>query len=294
MDMRLLVVGANGLLGSNVTDVALDRPDHVVTTYHSSDPGFDRPSYQLDITSSEEVRSVISDVQPDAVINCAAMTDVDGCETAPERAHAVNAEGAGHVAQAAERTNADLIHTSTDYVFDGSTESPYSEDVDPNPCQEYGRSKLEGERLVRETHSEPTIVRLSFVYGRSFPDETLSGFPAWVRSQAIDGAEIPLFTDQHVSPSYARTTARTMLDLLESGHSGTFNVASRSCVTPFEFGSIILDEGGFDDAKIRKGSMNNVDRDARRPRHTCLDVTRIEETLGRPEPALREDVKDLF
>ena len=123
MNMRLLVVGANGLLGSNVASVALDRTDHVVTTYHTSDPGFDCPSYQLDITASADVGSIISDVRPDAVVNCAAMTDVDGCETAPERAHAVNADGAGNVAHTADQVGADLIHTSTDYVFDGSTQS---------------------------------------------------------------------------------------------------------------------------------------------------------------------------
>ena len=294
MNMRLLVVGANGLLGSNVTDVALDGTDHVVATHHSSNPGFDCSSYQLDITDGGDVDAIVSDVCPDAIINCAAMTDVDGCETDPERAHAVNAEGAANVARAAEQASADLIHTSTDYVFDGTRETAYSEEADPNPCQEYGRTKLEGEQLVHEAHSDPTILRLSFVYGRSFPDGTLSGFPAWVCDQATDGAEIPLFADQRISPSYARTTARTMLDLLGGDHSGTFNLASSSCVTPFEFGSTILRKAGFDDAKIRKGSMNDIDRDAERPRYTCLDVTRIEEALNRPQPTLREDVEDLF
>ena len=292
--MRLLVVGANGLLGSNIASVTLDRTDHVVTTYHTSDPGFDCPSYQLDITASMDVDSVISDIQPDAVVNCAAMTDVDECEIDPDRAYAVNANGASHVAHAAEQVDADLIHTSTDYVFDGSTRTPYSEEADPNPRQEYGRSKVEGERSVREVHSDPSIIRLSFVYGRSFPDGTLSGFPAWVYDQAVDGTAIPLFTDQYVSPSYAGTTAETILDLLDSDHSGTFNVASDSCVTPFEFGKAVLREAGFDDSRVRKGSMDDVERDAERPRHTCLDVTRIEKALGRPQPTLRENVEELF
>lgn len=292
--MRLLVVGATGLLGSNVTDIALGEIEQVVTTHYSSEPGFDCPSHHLDITSTMSVDMVVSDVDPDAIINCAAMTDVDGCETNPERANAVNAEGAENVAQAAEQDDADLIHTSTDYVFDGDRDSPYPEDADPNPCQEYGRSKLEGERLVHKVHSDPTILRLSFVYGRSFPDGTLSGFPAWVCNQAADGVEIPLFTDQCISPSYARTTAKTILDLLDSDHSGTFNVASNSCVTPFEFGSIILREAEFDETSVQTGSLDDMERNAKRPRYTCLDVTRIEETLDCPQPMLQEDVEDLF
>lgn len=292
--MRLLVVGATGLLGSNVTDMALGEIEQVVATHYSSEPGFDCPSHHLDITSVMNVDMIVSDVDPDVIVNCAAMTDVDGCETNPERANAVNAEGAENVARAAEQADADLIHTSTDYVFDGDRDSPYPEDADTNPCQEYGRSKLEGERLVHKVHSHPIILRLSFVYGCSFPDGALSGFPAWVCNQAADGVEIPLFTDQRISPSYARTTARTILDLLESDHSGTFNVASNSCVTPFEFGKNILREAGFDDSRVRKGSMDDVKRDAERPRHTCLDVTRIEEVLGRPQPTLWENVEELF
>jgi dTDP-4-dehydrorhamnose reductase len=292
--MRVLVVGAGGLLGGNVTSVALDRNETVVTAYHSEDPGFDCPSHQIDVTSSTGVYDLVEEIDPDAIVNCAAMTDVDGCETDPEQAYAVNADGAEHVARAANRADATLVHTSTDYVFSGEETAPYSETAEPDPKQVYGKSKLAGECRVRETHPDPLIARLSFVYGRSLPDGSVSGFPAWVLEKARKGDEIPLFTDQRVSPSYAKATAKTLLDLLEADQEGTFNVASRSCVTPYEFGEQIVKEVGFADATLTESSMKDIDRDAERPQYTCLDTTAVEEALDRPQSTLEEDLAELF
>ena len=292
--MRVLVVGAGGLLGGNVTSVALDRNESVITAYHSADPGFDCPSHQIDITSSTAVNELVNEVDPDAIVNCAAMTDVDGCETDPEQAHAVNADGAEHVARAADSVDATLVHTSTDYVFSGEETAPYSETAEPDPKQEYGESKLAGERRVQDAHSDPLIARLSFVYGRLPPDGSISGFPAWMLEKARKGDEIPLFTDQRVSPSYAKATAKTLLNLLETDQQGTFNVASRSCVTPYEFGELVVEEAGFTDATLTESSMKEVDRDAERPQYTCLDTTAVEEVLGRPQSTLEENIADLL
>jgi dTDP-4-dehydrorhamnose reductase len=292
--MRVLVVGSNGLLGGNVTSVTLHRSETVAAAYHSEDPGFDCPSHQVDITSSTEVNNLVDELEPDAIVNCAAITDVDGCETGPERAFAVNADGAKHVARAANRVDAAFIHTSTDYVFDGQETSPYSEDAEPAPKQVYGESKLAGERRVQESHQDPLIARLSFVYGRSLPDGSISGFPAWVLEKARKGDEIPMFTDQRVTPSYAKATAKTLLDLLEADQKGTFNVASRSCVTPYGFGEMIAEEAGFADATLTKSSMNDIDRDAERPQNTCLDTATVEGALDRPQSTAAEDLADLL
>ncbi|EMA16393.1 dTDP-4-dehydrorhamnose reductase [Haloarcula marismortui] len=292
--MQILVVGASGLLGGNVTSVALDRNETVVTAYHSEDPGFDCPSHQIDITSSAAVDDLVIEVDPDAIVNCAAMTDVDGCETDREQAYAVNADGAEHVAWAADSVDAALVHTSTDYVFSGEETDRYPETAEPAPKQVYGESKLAGERHVRETHPDPLITRLSFVYGRSLPDGSISGFPAWVLEKARKGDEIPLFTDQRVSPSYAKPTVKTLLDLLEADQKGTFNIASRSCVTPYEFGELVVKQAEFEDATLTESSMNDIDRDAERPQYTCLDTTAIEAALDRPQSTLAEDLADLL
>ncbi|GAA0668843.1 SDR family oxidoreductase [Natronoarchaeum mannanilyticum] len=292
--MDVLVVGASGLLGGNVVTVAQERGWSVAGTYHSDPPAFDCPLYELDVRSSAECENVLEETSPDAVINCAAATDVDDCENNPGLATNVNAEGAGTVAELAAETDTALLHTSTDYVFDGTRSSPYPETASTNPIQVYGTSKLEGERAVQQAHDTAIVARLSFVYGRTQPEGELSGFPAWVRETAKGGETVPLFTDQRITPSQAGTTARTLLDLLDHDAKGTFNVASRSCVTPYEFGEALLEEFGELTDLLEESSVEDIDRDADRPKYTCLDTSKVESALGRPQPTLDEDFAALF
>lgn len=288
--MHLLVIGANGLLGSNVVHHGVDRGVAVSGTYRSSDPGFDVPCSRLDVTDADAVTETIESQDPDWVVNCAAMTDVDACEDAPERAHAVNARAPGEIAAHCVETDRDYLHVSTDYVFDGESTAPYTETAPVNPLQEYGRSKLAGERAVREAMADAVVVRLSFVYGVHRGSGVLTGFPAWVRDRLAAGEETPLFIDQHVTPSRAGQTAETLLELVETAAQGTFNVASRSCVTPYEFGEAIREEMAADESLLVAGNRSDVDRAAKRPAHTCLDVTKLEERLGREQPTLAADL----
>lgn len=288
--MDLLVIGANGLLGSNVVQVGLDQGWTVSGTYHSTEPDFDIPLSQLDITETGSVHRILEARDPDWVVNCAAMTDVDGCEETPNAARTVNAQAPGGIAAHCHKHDRGFLHVSTDYVFDGDASRAYSEDAPTNPIQVYGQSKLDGEKAVRAVMSDALITRLSFVYGVHKGTDELTGFPAWVRYQLRTGTEIPLFTDQHVTPSRAGETAETLLELIAAGSSGTFNVACRSCVSPYDFGSAISDEMDVDDGLLSKGTQSDIDRPAPRPKNTCLDVTKLEERLGRAQPTLDSDL----
>ncbi|MFD1562796.1 dTDP-4-dehydrorhamnose reductase [Haloarchaeobius amylolyticus] len=292
--MRVLITGSGGLLGGNVVSTAIERGWEVVGTYHSAAPEFDCPLYQLDVRSRSDCKAVFENVRPDAVINCAAVTDVDGCETNPEQANAVNVEGARTLAQLAHDWDIQFLHTSTDYVFDGNRESPYPEEAPTNPLQTYGESKLAGEKAVRDVYRSAVIARLSFVYGRTQPAGELSGFPAWVRETAATGESVPLFTDQYITPSQAETTAQTLLELLNIGAQGTYNVACRSYVTPYEFGETLLEELGRSADLLEPSSLEAINREASRPAYTCLDTAKVESLLGRPQPTLTEDITALF
>lgn len=288
--MHLLVVGANGLLGSNVVQTALDHGWTVSGTYYSTSPDFDIPLTQLDITDMDTASEIIESHDPDWVVNCAAMTDVDGCEEAPERAHAINARAPGKIASYCDESCRNFLHVSTDYVFDGESSKPYSENATVNPIQAYGKSKFYGEMAVREAMSAALIIRLSFVYGVHRGTGELTGFPAWVRDQLAAGDETPLFTDQYVTPSRAGQTAETVCELLDAEAQGTFNVACQSCMSPYEFGEAICDEMDGDETLLVEGKQSDVDRPAMRPSHTCLDVTTVEETLGRDQLTLAADL----
>ena len=289
--MRLLVVGANGLLGSNVVRAGQQRGWDVSGTYHSARPAFDIPLTQFDLRESDTLDNILSEHDPDVVINCAAMTDVDGCETTPEQAYVLNGDAPGDLASHCDANDIEFVHVSTDYVFDGAGHEPYSESADPDPVQVYGESKLAGEQAVRDEVAEAVIARLSFVWGIHRSRDALTGSPAWVRDQLQSSEEIPLFTDQRVTPTRAGQAAETLLDLIEQDAAGLFHVACSSCMTPYEFGEVIADHVGSSEELLSKGSTADIERDATRPKHSCLDVAKVESTLRRPQPTLREDVE---
>ena len=288
--MNVLVLGAGGLLGSNVVVAARDRGHAVAGTYHSTRPAFDVPLARLDVRDRNAFRSLLDEHDPEAVVNCAAMTDVDACEANPEEAFAVNGRAPGRLAAICSDREMAFVHVSTDYVFDGTADDPYDESSTPNPVQVYGESKLEGEHAVRDAYEEALLVRLSFVWGQHRSTDDLTGFPAWLRERLAAGESTPLFTDQHVTPSRAGAAATTILDLLETDRSGTFHVASRSCVTPHEFGTALCARLGADETLLETGRQADVDRPASRPRYTCLDVGKAETTLGRSQPTLEADL----
>lgn len=289
--MRLLVTGANGLLGSNVVAHALSAGHRVTAAYHRTAPEFDIDCVQLDITDAERVRTIFTERTPDVVVNCAAFTDVDGCERNLEEARAVNADAPGTLASVAADHDAALVHISTDYVFDGTARNPYPEDAEPNPLQVYGKTKFAGERNVRDEHPSPLVARLSFVYGRHGATDALEGFPSWVCDRLRASEEIPLFTDQHVTPTRAGQAAETLLALLSDNSTGFIHLACRSCVTPHEMGRIIADRIGAPHELLASGSLADLDRPAERPVYSCLDVSNVESRLRRDQPTLTQDLR---
>lgn len=292
--MEFIILGAGGLLGSNLADKANERGHDVTATFHSVSPAFDAQLVKLDITNVDRFSKLLDEVDPDVVVNCAAMTDVDLCENEPDRAHEVNGNAPGRLAMEANRRNIAFAQVSTDYVFNGMRDGFYSEHDECNPVQVYGQSKLKGERRVNDSHDSPLIVRLSFLYGQRGDTGTISGFPAWLRSKLKSEGGADLFSDQYITPSRAGQVAETILDLVSLGEYGYYHVASRSCVTPYEFGQLLVGSLGKEKIVLKPASLNDVNRPAKRPSRTCLDVQNVEMTLGRPQPTLRKDLDSLL
>jgi dTDP-4-dehydrorhamnose reductase len=187
----------------------------------SGDTVFAFEHRELDIANTEDVLQAVRKTKPDAVINCAAWTDVDGCEDDVERAFAVNARGPENLAVASREASAAFVTISTDYVFDGTKEGFYTQADQPNPQSVYGRAKLEGEQRSQETNNASVIVRTGFIFGRGGKN-----FLSTVIDRARRNEHIKAITDSYGTPTYSRDLARRLRELAQLGHPGIFHVVN--------------------------------------------------------------------
>lgn len=281
---RILVTGGSGLLGQYLAAEALARGYDVAGTYATQPFHRDEVvAVYMDLGHPDSVESAFAATKADLIVHAAAMTDVDACERDPARARAVNVEGTRNVAQAARDRGADLCVVSTDYVFDGSA-APYAEDAEPKPMGIYGRTKYEGEMAAKAVHPEATILRVSALFGWNRISGKLNSV-TWILDRLRKGHPVPLFTDQWVSPTFAETAATAAIAL--RGRPGTYHVACGECVNRVELGRRIADVFDLDESNIQEVSMEDAHLAAPRPRHVCLLVKRVEQTLNAVMPGVR-------
>jgi dTDP-4-dehydrorhamnose reductase len=253
--MKVLVTGAVGQLGVDVVAHCAAMGDEVVATDRS----------QLDITDRSAVRAVIGRHRPDAVINAAAYTAVDACETDVERAHAVNAVAVGWIAGACEDVGAHLVHVSTDYVFDGTLERPYREDDATNPLSVYGQSKFAGEEAAGPGAA---IARTSWVCG-----EHGNNMVKLVLRLAGGTSEMAFVDDQRGCPTFTSDLAPALRRLAVDRRVGVHHLTNQGAVSWYEFVREILDASGHDPDRVRPISTAELvpPRPAPRPANGVLD-----------------------
>jgi dTDP-4-dehydrorhamnose reductase len=263
---RILVTGAAGMLGSDLTPV-LAAAGHEV---------FARPRSDLDITREDAVGRAFREVAPHIVVNCAAFTRVDDCES-DSRAEEVNARGVGLLAQHCLRQAAELVHISTDFVFDGAKRAPYSEEDAPNPLCAYGRGKRRGEQ---EALRVPLglVVRSSWLFGSAGWN-----FIEAILKQAEGGKRsLTVVNDQIGRPTATPDLAEAILALIEAGAVGVYHFANRGETTWFDFAREILTLSEHSDIGVKPTDSASLGRPARRPPYSVLDTSRYERVTGRP------------
>lgn len=253
--MRVLVTGAAGQLGYEVVEHCAAAGDDVI--------GLARA--QADITSAGAVREALRVARPDVVVNCAAFTAVDRCETEIDTAMAVNGTAVGHLADAADDVGAHLVHVSTDYVFDGRKGAPYHEGDAPNPESVYGRSKLAGERAMA---GRGTIVRTSWLSGAHGPNIVKT-----VLGRASAQAPMAFVDDQWGKPTFTADLAPALRRLASARPGGVFHVTNDRSVSWYGFVREILIEADFDPDLVRPISTAELDppRPAPRPTNSVLE-----------------------
>jgi dTDP-4-dehydrorhamnose reductase len=257
--MRILVTGAAGMLGLDVCAAATDA-------------GYDvrgLPRAELDITDAACVDAVVSRLRPDAVINCAAWTDVDGAESAYDAALEVNGAGAGFVARAAAACGARVVHVSSDYVFSGDKRSPYVESDQTGPLSAYGRSKLAGEQAVAGAAPDShTIVRSSWLFGTGG-----KCFPKTILRLAAERDSISVVDDQLGCPTFTRHLAGALVALCSDFVPGIVHVAGGDECTWFQFAEAIVSSARVE-CEVLPGRTGDLERPAPRPAYSVLRTER--------------------
>jgi dTDP-4-dehydrorhamnose reductase len=290
---RLLVIGASGLLGSKIFVQAGSRYD-VKGTFNPEVDG--KPSWRLeplDIGSKEEVERIFEKAGPEVVILTAAMTNVDACERQPLVANRVNATGPELVARSCKKAGAKLLHVSTDYVFDGSKNRKYTEEDVPRPISVYGQSKLAGERAVLKTLPGSTVARPAVLYGWNQLEDK-DNFVTWVLKKLKKNEKVPMFQDQRVSPTYADDLAATLLALAEKDVAGIWHVSGPDCLDRPSCGRTIAEVFALDPGLVISVPSSSVSLPAKRPKNSCLDVSKTEKLLSKRMTTFSEGLRSML
>jgi dTDP-4-dehydrorhamnose reductase len=256
----IVVVGANGMLGKDLMSLLGGRAR-----------GIDIED--IDITSFESVERVLTALKPSVVINCAAYTDVDGCETDTEKAMQVNGEGVAYLAMTTRLLDAKLVHISTDYVFDGGKGTPYIEDDAPHPLGVYGESKLAGE-MNAAFNQNNLIVRTQWLYGlhgKNFVETMLK--------LAAEKDELSVVNDQTGSPTWTIDLAKAIIALVDKDCRGIYHAANSGFCTWNDFSRAIFEESGIH-IKVNGMTTDQLNRPARRPLYSTLDCGKLKADTG--------------
>jgi dTDP-4-dehydrorhamnose reductase len=246
----------------------------------------------LDITSLEDVRHLFEDFTPSVVINCAAETQVDHCETNRDACWSVNAEAVEHLARQCHQSGAHLIQVSTDFVFNGE-DGPYREGARPDPVNFYGKSKQAGENAARGAGLDKwSVARTVLVYGTG---EKLahSNFALWVIDRLTSGEPIRVVTDQWRTPTYAPDLAAGIERIARYGKSGIFHLSGRELMSVYEFATTVADVFDLDDALIQPTDGSEFRQPAERPPRTGFIILKAETELGYKPRAMTQALRHL-
>ncbi len=283
--MTLAVAGSNGMLGREVVEAASAAGCTVVPLGGRA---------ECDITDRHEVYSRLQSVQPDVLVNAAAMTDVDGAEEQYEVAEQLNGHGPGVLAEICRKINCTLIHFSTDYVFDGAGTKPYRTNDPVDPVNAYGRSKLAGERAIAATGGRYAVVRTSWLVAPHG-----SNFLRTILRLAAERESIQVVNDQVGRPTVCRDLAQMSVRLsqriaVDSQWSGRIlHAANDGHCSWYELAECIVDTAGLD-CVVKPCGSDAFPRPARRPAYSVLDITELADLIGSPQhwrPAVEQTVR---
>ncbi len=276
--MKILITGAGGMVGRALVAHAAACGDEVFAHERES----------LDITNADAVRETFERERPESVVNCAAWTDVDGCELNPERAVLVNAEAVEILARHSRLAGASFVTISTDYVFDGGKEGFYTQRDDPEPQSAYGIAKLQGERRAQRASARTVVVRTGWIFGVGGKN-----FLATAVERARRGEHLKAISDAYGTPTYAPHLAARLRDLAARDLPGTYHIVNGGEGASFlEFAREAVRAAAVEEVEIESVRMDSLRRPAPRPRNSRLRCLLSEAIRLAPLPHWRQALRE--
>ena len=277
--MKILVTGCNGQLGNEMQLLEKENPQH---TYFNTDVA------ELDITNQEAIEQFVASHEIDGIVNCAAYTAVDKAEENEALCQKLNAEAPAYLAQAVGKRGGWMIQISTDYVFDGTHYTPYTEDEDTCPNSVYGKTKLLGELNVQKLCEQSMIIRTAWLYS-TFGNN----FVKTMMRLGQEKPELGVIFDQIGTPTYAHDLAVAIFAAINKGIvPGVYHFSNEGVISWYDFTKAIHRIAGIKDCKVRPLHTAEYPTPAHRPHYSVLDKTKIKQTYGIEIPYWEESLRD--
>ena len=295
--MKILITGANGLLGQHLVKQLFDETTHDIIATGKAEPRFiiqdSRIHYQsLDITDGMAVNALLDNLQPDTIIHCAALTQADECELNPIKAWQVNVTATRFIIDAAKKINAFLVFISTDFVFDGAN-GPYKEEDTVNPVSYYGSTKVAAEKAVAESGLAYAIVRTCLLYGNILAG-TRSNIISWVKENIEQGKNIKVVSDQWRTPTYIEDLTKGIMLIIDKKVEGLFHISGNDFLSPYDMAMATADYINLDKSLIEKVDAAIFTQPAKRPAKTGFIIDKAKKNLGYDPLSFTEGLKRML
>jgi len=290
--MKILITGANGLLGQKLARLLAEDPEVELVATARTPLGYTLQNgvyAKMDIENKEDIVSVFFEHKPEVIIHTAAMTQVDDCEVHREKCWAANVTSVELLAEACQWYNTHLIYVSTDFIFDGS-HGPLDENEKPAPVNYYGESKLAAEKIIQASSLNWSILRTVLVYGVT-PDMSRSNIVLWVKNSLEQGKAIKVVNDQWRTPTLAEDLAMGCYLAAKKGATGIFNISGKDFMSPYDIAIKTADHFKLNKSLITATDSNTFKQTARRPLTTGFIIEKARKELGYEPRSFEEGLK---
>jgi len=295
--MKILITGANGLLGQHLVKRLLEHYHSIIAT----GKGLSRLPFEksatytyvdVDITDEGKWIDLINGQKPDVIVHAAAATQVDECELDQTACYNTNVKGTEYVLAGAAAINCHFVYISTDFVFDG-TKGNYIENDPPNPVSWYGQTKMKAEAMVRSSDLPWSIARTCLVYGNVLKG-TRSNVITWVKQKLESGNKIKVVNDQWRTPTYVDDLAKGIQLMIEQKATGVYHISGKDLLTPYDMAIKTADFFQLDKSLIEKADASSFSQPAKRPPKTGFDISKARNELGYEPINFEEGLRAMF